>query len=111
MDGTFKVVPRIYSHLFTIHGLYRGFCIPLVHCLLPDKRRETYYEVFDTLRRKMAQTNLVLNPNKLMLDFESGLLPALRTQFPNATIKGCYFHHTKAIWINLAVFFSKLFIK
>ena len=26
-------------------------------------------------------------------DFESGLLPALRTQFPNATIKGCYFHH------------------
>ena len=98
MDGTFKVVPRIYSQLFTIHGLYRGFCIPLVYCLLPDKRRETYYEVFDTLRRKMAETNLVLNPTKLMLDFESGLLPALRTQFPNATIKGCYFHYTKAIW-------------
>ena len=98
MDGTSKVVQRIYSRLFTIHRLYRGFYIPLVYCLLPDKRRETYHEVFDTLRRKMAETNLVLNPTKLMLDFESGLLPALRTQFPNATIKGCYFHHIKAIW-------------
>ena len=81
MDGTFKVVPRIYLQLFTIQSIhYRGFCIPLVYCLLPEKRRETYYEVFDTLRRKMAETNLVLNQTKLMLDFESGLLPALRTR-------------------------------
>ena len=46
----------------------------------------------------MLQLDLVLNPSKLMSDFESGLLPALRAHFPNAAIKGCYFHHTKAIW-------------
>ena len=81
---------KLCSQLFTIHGLYRGTRRNLT-------TKHIYCEVFDTLRRKIAETKLVLNLTKIMLDFESRLLPILRTQFPNATIKGCYFHHTKAL--------------
>ena len=49
-------------------------------------------------RRKMAEQDLILNPPTLMLDFESGVLPTLRQHFPNATVKGCNFHFTQAIW-------------
>ena len=90
MDGTFKAAPKIYKQLFTIHGVYRGHCIPLVSLT-----------VIDQLKRKMAEKELILNPTKLMCDFEAGLIPALRTHFPNSAVKGCYFHHTKALWAHV----------
>ena len=73
-------------------------CIPLVYCLLGDKKQETYHTVIDQLKRKMAEKELILDPTKLMCDFEAGLIPALRKHFPNSAVKGCYFHHTKALW-------------
>lgn len=30
-DGTFKTVPNIFAHLYTIHGLYENTTIPLVY--------------------------------------------------------------------------------
>ena len=55
----------------------------------------------DQLKRKMAENELMLNPTKLMCDFEAGLIPALRTHLPNSAVKGCYFHHTKALWAHV----------
>ena len=52
----------------------------------------------DQLKSKMAENELILNPTKLMCYFEAGLIPALRTHLPNSAVKGCYFHHTKALW-------------
>ena len=98
LDGTFKAAPRLYRQLFSIHGLHHGHCLPLVYCLLADKKRESYHALLDHIKRHMAELNLVLNPSKLICDFESGLLPALRCHFPNSRLKGCFFHHTKAIW-------------
>jgi hypothetical protein len=31
-------------------------------------------------------------------DFESGLIEAVRTQFPHALHSGCHFHFTQAVW-------------
>ena len=52
----------------------------------------------------MVQLDLILNPETLMSDFETGLLPALQQHFPNAAVRGCYFHHTKAIWAKVQEF-------
>ena len=85
MEGTFKAAPNLYNQLFTIHGIYKDRCLPLLYCLLPDKSQATYYAVIDEVKRKMLQLDLVLNPSKLMSDFESGLLPALRAHFPKCS--------------------------
>lgn len=98
MDGTFKISPRQFVQLFTLHIIHMGFFVPLVYGLLKDKSAETYYHMFAHIRRKMAELNLILNPVSLMLDFESGIQPCLRQHFPTATIKGCNFHFTQAVW-------------
>ena len=46
----------------------------------------------------MVHLDLILNPETLMSDFETGLLPALCPHFPNGAVRGCYFPHTKVIW-------------
>lgn len=98
MDGTFKISPRQFTQLFTLHIIYMGFFIPVVYALLKDKSSDTYYQMFAHLRRKMSTLNLILNPISLMLDFESGIIPSLRQHFPTSSINGCNFHFTQAVW-------------
>ena len=50
MDGTFKSAPRIFSQLYSIHGVSYGRVVPLVYCLLADKSRATYYKMFRILK-------------------------------------------------------------
>ena len=85
----------VYS---TLHTMYMVFFIPVVYALLKDKSAETYYQMFATLRRKMAALNLIFNPTSLMIDFETGILPTLAQHFPNSTVKGCNFHFCQAVW-------------
>ena len=72
MDGTFKAAPRLFAQLYTVHGVYKGFVVPLLYCLLSDKRRETYHAVFDVMKQHLATNNRVLQPDTIMSDFESG---------------------------------------
>ncbi|KAL8568606.1 hypothetical protein ACOMHN_006270 [Nucella lapillus] len=46
----------------------------------------------------MAEVDLVFSLDEIMSDFESGLIPAVRHNFPNTRHKGCYFHYSQAIW-------------
>ena len=42
-DWTFKCAPsRLFPQLYTIHGKYYGAVVPLLYCLLPNKRGATY---------------------------------------------------------------------
>ena len=92
------ISPPQFTQLFTLHIIYMGFFIPVVYAPLKDKSSDTYYQMFATLRRKMATFNLILNSLTLVLDFESGKLPSLRQHFPNSSIKGCNLHFTQAVW-------------
>ena len=98
MDGTFKIAPRQFTQLFTLHIIYMGFFIHVVYALLKDKSAETYYQMFATIRRKMAALNFIFNPTSLMIDFETGILLTLAQHFPNSTVKGCNFHFCQAVW-------------
>ena len=40
-----KVVPRLFTQLNMVQGLYKGLMVPLLYCLLSDKRRETYHSI------------------------------------------------------------------
>ena len=41
------------------------------------------------------------SPKRIMLDFEASAIQAFGRAFPDATIKGCYFHFTQALWRNI----------
>ena len=73
MDGTFKIAPRLFAQLYLIHAVYRDHVVPVLYCLLPDKSRTTYHRMFDIVRGKMAASNMQLNPQIIMSDFESGM--------------------------------------
>ena len=98
MDGTFKSAPEMFTQLYTIHATYRDHVIPAIYTLLTDKTQTTYHRVIDIIRQKMADSNLVFNPQTIISDFESALIPTIRQQFPNTLHHGCYFHHTQALW-------------
>ena len=97
LDGTFKPCPKLYSQLFTIHGLYKGYVTPFVYVLLPSKGCTTYYMVFNILRDHITRVGGLFNPITILSDFESGLIAAIRQQFPNAKHSGCHFHFTQAV--------------
>ena len=98
MDGTFKSIPRLFTQLFTIHSQYREHIVPLVYCLLPDKKRETYYNVLDIIKRKLAEMELVFDPDYVISDFETAQIGAVSTQLPRTHQRGCLFHFSQAVY-------------
>jgi len=42
-----------------------------------------------------VKRKILLAPEKILLDFESAVINAFMSAFPNATVKGSYFHLTQ----------------
>lgn len=93
-DGTFKTAPELFYQIYTIHALVDKNILPCVYALLPNKTEETYYQLFQQL--------LILKPNlhpiSVMVDFEIGARNALVRVFPQADIKGCFFHLSQCVY-------------
>ncbi|KRZ65832.1 hypothetical protein T10_718 [Trichinella papuae] len=83
--------------MFTIHVFIAGKLVPLVYCLTVQKDPSTYREIFDHLILKAAALGVVLQPQTVICDFETGLIPALQGTFPGVQIQGCYFHFCQAV--------------
>lgn len=98
VDGTFKSSPTLFTQLFTIHAFKHCTYIPLVFCLLPDKKQENYEAVFRHLRCKMAELEIEFEPEVLFADFEIAIHNAVSTTLPNCMIKGCRFHLAQSWW-------------
>ena len=98
VDGTFKARPTLFAQLYSIHGLFGGFVVPVVYALLPDKSSTTYYVMFGRIRDAMSRLKYVFNPASIMSDFEASLIEAVQLQFPNARHLGCHFHFGQALW-------------
>ncbi|KRZ49156.1 hypothetical protein T02_11428 [Trichinella nativa] len=97
MDGTFKIVPEWYQQLFTIHVFKESKLIPLVYSLTVRKDVICYCEIFDTLIVKAAALGVVLQPQTIICDFETALIPAVQGSFPGVHFQGCYFHFCQVV--------------
>ena len=54
--------------------------------------------MFNILRDSIFNlTKLPWNPKMIVSDFESGLIEAVRAQFPNTHHTGCHFHFTHVV--------------
>ena len=97
VDGTFKCCPDIFFQFYTLHGCVMGQIFPLVFCLLPNKQQATYDQMFDKIVQSMAQRNLVLQPTRILMDFEVACINTLRHHFPNSLLTGCLFHFDQCV--------------
>ncbi|KAL0821973.1 hypothetical protein ABMA28_005362 [Loxostege sticticalis] len=103
-DGTFKSVPNPFEQLFTVHvdiGSTREVTtiIPIFFCLLPNKKESTYTEVFRILKEKFQ-----VSISFFKSDWETAIMNAVKTVYPDVKIKGCFFHFSNAIWKNAEKF-------
>ncbi len=108
MDGTFDLSPTLYEQVFTIHAFVTDRSVPLLYVLMARKSAALYKKLFRLLKDEAASLNVQCDPKIVTTDFESGLIPAIRDEFPLAEHKGCYFHFTQAVknyFIYLSFFF------
>lgn len=93
-DGTFSVVPSIFSQLVTIQCEIRGEYIPLIYCLMPSKSFNAYLSFLKILSEKYD----LKAPDYLILDFEAASFNSFKTIFPRTKIYTCLFHFSQIIW-------------
>ncbi|CAC5369481.1 DMBT1 [Mytilus coruscus] len=102
IDATFKSVPRPYMQFLTIHGFYRDRVIPFVYALMTDKHIGSYRQIMRHIKRRYRRlTNNDLSPQNIVSDFETGMITAAETEFPQARMCGCFFHFCRSIWRRL----------
>ncbi|KAL3679042.1 hypothetical protein R1sor_021998 [Riccia sorocarpa] len=98
MDGTFDSCPHLFQQLFIIHAFFGERQVPLLYVLMSSKDREAYISLFQNLKDLAVRRGRRFSPQQILSDFESGLILAIRDEFPQSLHRGCYFHFTHAIW-------------
>ena len=101
VDGTFQTAPTIFYQIVTVHAPVLGVIKPLVFGLLPNKETATYIRFLKLLQSKAAEKGSNLKPIRVMQDFERALMKATLEVFPDAQIKGCFFHFCQCLWRKL----------
>ena len=91
-DGTFKTAARHFLQVYTLHVFRDGVYRPCAYFLLKDKLKLTYTYMLKLLSKKLGNLGVVFNPKHFILDFELGMIAAVRSSFPNCSIRGCNFH-------------------
>lgn len=91
MDGTFKTSPAPFSQIYVILSERGGFVFPILYALLPNKQQSTYTRLFIKIKALWP----TFNPSSISIDFETAVINSIRSEFPNATIFGCFFHLIK----------------
>lgn len=93
MDGTFKVVPGHFKvhQLYIINVILSGRCYPLAYVLMQRRDFHSYVKVFSELKKLIPSMNVV----NCMSDYEAATRKAIKDQFPNSKITGCYFHYVQ----------------
>jgi len=96
----FKSETLVISLIMMLHVFQNLLCdsikksiyfqlFPCVFVLMTRRTRLAYSSLFTYLK-----TTFNLNPPVIMSDFERALMAAGRMIYPDATMRGCYFHYT-----------------
>lgn len=98
-DGTFKICPKPFMQLYTIHGDIGSTetssnVVPLVYALLMNKRQNTYELLLHLIKSQIPDWC----PETFKMDFEIAAMKAVENVFPNCKVNGCYFHFKKCLY-------------
>ncbi len=99
VDGTFRSTPRPYKQIYTLHAEVRGHVVQVATCLMRNKDTGSYRQVIQALKTGVRiVTGHRLRPRTVIVDFELAAMNAFESEFPNISVKGCYFHFNQALW-------------
>ena len=102
IDGTFKSCPRSYYQILNISGFFPDIngLIPKFIAPLTGKSEFLYNTIFEDIKKILIDINFNIKdlPNRIMIDFEKPLQKAVKKNFPNIIIDGCFFHFSKLLW-------------
>lgn len=94
-DGTFKICntrTKLFTQLWTIHGRIGDEVHPLVFAFMQRKTFNAYRHVLATVLQ-----NRVAGADLITMDFEAAQAKAVSEFFPNAIVKGCFFHTVQIV--------------
>lgn len=102
IDGTFKSCPKNYYQIINIGGFLPDIngIVPLFMIPTTGESEFLYNDIMHEIKKIIEDLGYKIEnlPNKYMLDFEKSLQNAVKNNFPNAIINGCYFHYVKLLW-------------
>ncbi|CAF1224083.1 unnamed protein product [Didymodactylos carnosus] len=108
VDGNFKVAPMsqaggtpLFIQLFSFFGLFHNKILPLAFVFFNGKSKKKYSKLLRCLKDKAFALMMLFALDKIVLDFETGLVPAFQDEFPLPGITGCNFHFNQALYRNL----------
>ncbi|XP_030745753.1 uncharacterized protein LOC115874674 [Sitophilus oryzae] len=95
IDGTFKAVPRRpgFSQILTIFAICMDHAFPIFHIFMERRTRPLYDAIFTYL----SGTFDGFRNKTIITDYESALVASLRALYPDASLKGCFFHFCQAL--------------
>lgn len=96
-DGTFRVAPKPFTQLFTVHAYIFKMRFPVIYCLMKKKNNESYKEFFLHLKCILGD----FEPNYIVFDFEVALRNMFGSVFKHTKMFGCFFHFCQLIWRTL----------
>ena len=81
-DGTFKIVPRGFDQLYTIHAYQIEGQVkqlhPVIIALLPDRTQGTYARSLEEVSKKVLEvTKRTWTPREFQIDYEAGMKSAI----------------------------------
>lgn len=74
--------------MYIISAERNHFVFPVLYILTPDKSQETYEFVL----RKVKEIWPCFSPLFVSIDYELGMINAVKNVLPNSSIWGCIFH-------------------
>lgn len=66
--------------------------LPVAFCMLPNKRSSTYTELFERLKDHASVMGKQFNPQRIVTDYEPGLLPVIQQEVSLSTLTICIQH-------------------
>lgn len=103
IDGTFKIVPALFHQLYTVHAKYKGQVFPLIFALLQSQSQFHYESMWRLIMQAATNQGRTLNLRAAISDFEASAINAVRTIFPAADVKGCYFHYAQSVMRKVSI--------
>ena len=96
-DGTFKCRPLLFSQVYILFG-FNNLMISCVYCLRTKKDENVYIKIFQHLMSRANQKGIVLNPTRIICDYELATINLLRAILYFAHICGYFFHYAQSLW-------------
>ena len=101
-DGIFRTSRDPFVQCFCIHALIQQYKIPIAWAFLGGETEQHYGIMFLILRVKaLEKFHENFSPEKLVSDFETGILSSARIHLPNGDQLRCYFPYTQRIYLKI----------